>query len=59
MYICCGADEVFSIFTKDSFRNPIRVSNRLNPDQDILSVLIWDRTVCKDFQQIAKVGTYN
>ena len=43
----------------DYFRNTIRVSKSLDPDQDqhanMLLVLIWIQTVCKGDQQMTKV----
>ena len=43
-------------FKKNHFRNTIRVSNCLDPDQDrILLVLIWVQTIGKDYQQRTKV----
>ena len=39
-------------FSKNSFRNTIRVSNSL----DILSGLIWVQTVCEGYQQTTQVG---
>ena len=41
-------------FSKDSFRNTIRVSNGLESDHD----LIWVQTVCKVCQQTTKVAEY-
>ena len=42
--------------SKYSFRNTIKVSNSLDPDQEyILSVLIWVQTVCKVYLQTTKV----
>ena len=39
-----------STFSKNSFRNTIWVSNRLDPDPaDVLSGLIWVETVCKSY----------
>ena len=38
---------------KKSFRNTIRLSNSLDPDQDRQ---IWFQTVCKGYQQITKVS---
>ena len=35
-------------FSRNSFRNAIRVSNSLNPEHE--DVLIWVQTVCKDYQ---------
>ena len=44
-------------FQNVSFRNSIRVSNSLDPDQDdVLSDLIWVLTVCKGYQQAKPVG---
>ena len=41
-----------SIFLKNSFRNTIRVSNSLDPDQaEVFWGLILVQTVCKGFQQ--------
>ena len=52
---CCHLPTFSKInFFKKSFRNTIRVSNNLNPDQDqhlSMSVLIWVQTACKDYQQ--------
>ena len=46
-----------SSFSKNSFRNTIRVSNSLVPDQtDVLSGLIWVQTVCICYQQMTQVG---
>ena len=51
----------FKINIKKSFRNTIRVSNSLDPEQDRhsvgMSVLIWDKTVCKGYQQTKKFPT--
>ena len=49
------ADNFFSklTFSKNNFRNSIRVSNSLDPD---LSVLIRYQTVYKDYQQMTKVS---
>ena len=33
------------------------MSNRLNPDQDVLLGLIWVQTVCKGYQQGTKAST--
>ena len=50
-------DDTKSIFSKNSFKNTIRVSNNLDPDQaDILSGLIWVQIVCKSYQQTTLVG---
>ena len=39
-------------FSKNSFRNTMRVSNGLDPDQDQqMSVLIWVQTVYKGYEQ--------
>ena len=49
--------DVFSklTFSNNSFRNTIRVSNSLNPDQArLLSGLILVQTVCKGYQQTTK-----
>ena len=43
-------------FSKKSFRNTIRVSNSLDPDQ-AWSGLIWVQTVCKGYQQTTKIST--
>ena len=44
-------------FSKKSFRNIIRVSNSLDPDQaPILSGLTWVQTVNKGYQQATLVG---
>ena len=44
--------DIFKInFFKKIFRNTIRVSNSLDPDQDRHSVLLWVQTVCKGYQQ--------
>ena len=37
--------------TLSAFRNSIRASNRLDPHQN----LIWVQTVCKGYQQMAKI----
>ena len=45
-------------FSKNYFRNTIRVSNSLDPDQDrpdILSVLFLVQTVCKGYQQTKRL----
>ena len=39
--------------SNNSFRNTIRMSNGLDPDQE--SVLIWVQTVCKGLQKMTKV----
>ena len=45
------------LFEKNSFRNTIRVSNSLDPDQaGHLVGLIWVQTVSKGYQQTALVG---
>ena len=38
-----------------NFSNTIRVSNGLDPEQD-LSVLIWVQTACKGYHQTTKVA---
>ena len=49
-----------NFFSKNSFRNTIRVSNILDPGQArILSGLIWIQTVCKDYQQTPLGGRLN
>ena len=46
-----------SMFSKNSFRKAIRVSNSLDPDQtNILSCIIWIQTVFKRFQQTTLVS---
>ena len=48
-----------STFLKNSFRNTIRVSNNLAPDQaQHLSVLIWVQTVCKGYQQTTQLSGF-
>ena len=42
-----------SIFSKISFRNTIRVSSSLGPDD---LGLIWVQTVCRGYQQVILVG---
>ena len=43
--------------SKNSFRNTIRVSNNLDPDQARhFSGLIWVQTVCKGYQQMTPLG---
>ena len=57
MLFCCLLI-VFSksTFLKNYFRNTIRVSNRLDPDQaGYLWGLIWIQTVCKSYQQTPQV----
>ena len=45
------------LFSKYSFRNIIRVSQRLDPDQARQMLgMIWVQTVCKGYQQTALVG---
>ena len=44
------------LFLKISFRNTVRVSNGLDPNQDRRFVLIWIQTVCEGFQQTTKVA---
>ena len=36
-------------------RKTIKVSNSLDPDQDVLLVMLWVQTVCKGYQQKTKV----
>ena len=51
-----SADFFQNYLFKNSFRNTIRVSNDLDPDQDRhLLVLIWVQTVCKGYQQTTLV----
>ena len=46
-----------SMFSKNSFRKAIRVSNSLDPDQtNILSCIIWIQTVFNSFQQTTLVS---
>ena len=46
------------MFSKDSFRNTIRVFNSLDPYQDRHSdVLFWVLTVGKGYQQMTKAAT--
>ena len=45
-----------AFFSKKYFRNIIRVSNGLDPDQDRQLVLVWDQIVCKRYQQMSKVA---
>ena len=49
--------DVFTIifFLKNSFHNTIRVSNGLDPDQ--VDVLVWVKTVFKDYKQTTKLVT--
>ena len=66
MFLLLSADP-FKFFkinffsSKNSFKNTIRVSNGLDPDQDhsidVLSVLILAQTLCKCYQQMTKVTT--
>ena len=52
------AGEFFILFSENSLRNTIRVSNSLDPDQDRdMSVLILVQTVCKGYQQMTKIIT--
>ena len=45
-------------FSKNSFRNTIRVSNGwIQIRTDLQSVLIWIQTVCKGYQLTARVAT--
>ena len=47
-------------FSKNSFKNNIRVSNCSDPDQDgHFSVPIWVQTVCIGYQQMTKVAACN
>ena len=55
-FIVCSFFFKISFFKKETFRNTIRRSNGLDPDQDVLSVLIWAQTVCKDYKQATKVA---
>ena len=45
-----------STFSKNSFRNTIRESNSLDPDQARQFGLIWVQIVCKGYQQTTLVG---
>ena len=67
IYICPVGNFEFSFdlcwiflnqpFSKNSFRNTIRVSNSLDPDQARhLSGLIWVQTVCKGYQRTTLAG---
>ena len=48
-----------STFLKNSFRNTIRVSNNLVPDQARhLSVPIWVQTVCKGYQLTTQLSGF-
>ena len=54
-YFCSCLLTFFKIiFSKNSFRNTIRESSHLDPDQDLHFVgpnlLIWFQTVCKGYQ---------
>ena len=42
-------------FSKNSFRNTVRVLNSLDIDQDFKSVVIWVQTVCKGYELTTKV----
>ena len=42
-------------FFKEFFQEHTQVSDNLDPDQDILLVLIWVQTICKGYQQPTKV----
>ena len=47
-------------FFINSFRNTIRVSNSLDPDQELHSVSPdLGQTVCKDYQQTTKIAASN
>ena len=51
---CMSSTDFFQnrLFSKNSFRNTIRVSNSLDSDQaDILSGLIWVQIVCEGYLQ--------
>ena len=52
MLFCCLLIFSKSSFSKNSFRNTIKVYNGLDPNQARLFVgLIWVQTVCKGYQQ--------
>ena len=44
------------LFKKNSFRNTIRVSNSLNPDQTYVLSFGFEQTVCKCYQQMTNVA---
>ena len=50
LFVICGYFLKINVF-KISFRNTIRVSNSLDPDQEVLSGLICIQTVCKGYLQ--------
>ena len=59
MLFCCLLIFFKSTFLKNSFRNTIRVSDNLVPDQARhLSVLIWVQTVCKGYQQTKQLSGF-
>ena len=54
--VCCSRDYRFKGYKK-IFRNIIRESNGLNPDQDRHFVhSSWVQTVCKGYQQMTTVA---
>ena len=56
-FVICGFFLKLS-FSKKTFKNTIRMSKSLDPDQvRRLSGLIWVQTVCKGYQQTTKVAT--
>ena len=56
--VCCFSFLQNNLFSKNSFRNAIRVSNSLDPDQarHKMSGLIRVQTVCKGYQQTTLEG---
>ena len=59
MFLLSSADIFQNQFSKKTFRNTIRVTNSLNPDQDrhFVGVLIWVHSVFKGYQQTTKIPT--
>ena len=58
-FIFLSSPDFFKInfFTKNSFRNTFRVSNRFDPDQaKHLSDLFWVLSVCKGYKQTTLIG---
>ena len=44
------------MFHKPYLSGRLSVSNGVDPDHDVLSVLIWVQTVCKGYKQMTKVA---
>ena len=56
MLLLSSADFFTIVFSKNSFKNTVRMSNGVDPDQNRHSVgsNCWSKTVCKGYQQTKK-----